>query len=1432
MKNKFLKTFCLGLLGLNVYCSDALEVGDSVADITFTDFKTGEVKTLDEFGGSVLVLDYFAYWCAPCELAAAKMLVDIEEYYEQNGGNPSGLPVEIISIDVEDEYNFATLAYAVEYKISHLMASESVGLYEQLGSGGIPFFAIVNADPNSTTAEYGEILYVATGFGEDIFKDEFRPVIDGVESAVLSQEPIIFRNPASNSIETGGFARLTAYYTAEQPVSIQWFKNGEPLDGGNNRTLIIEDFQYANEGAYHIEISNAFGEASSTSAILSVKESFTHWLNKNSISGDDVRSKDDDNDGAPNYLEYILGTDPALHSDSSNLEIAEASVSEGGNKVRLRYRISNRAFAYARQLFVSEDLVNWVRVENQDLEETIVGNDLNSKLFELAYSQNDGTANKFFSLGFSDQNQAEILRVGDSIIENIDELDLEIDEGVFVDIFNFSGFEDGQPVTVKVDTTSSSPGFFVNMWMESDRSDGRGISYYGEGFDSVQFVVDGDANYTLKVSNYTPFQLSSYKLTVEAGEIYKDVEVGVELFDEKTDHAFGENTYVRKYKIINPPYGKLLAVQATPKENLEGETPLVRASVEDPSLGRRYYGTTGGDFYFVPSNIQDSAITVHNIDGWTFADYDLKIDLSDRFPNIEMGDTLQVQNTSPLTYSNLGDEPDLKLGILLLQGLVPEIPVQIDVDGSIDDTRVLILNATNYSVVFKDIPAEVKSSETLTFTPKEGQYYFIAVGSTDLDNIGDFTVTVRSPSKQIGAGDIVPAVLDESDFELDTGIFEDLYAFSGLEDGQSVTIKLDTSSSSTDFHIDMRLESNRSEKVGSAYHGEGFASVQFVVDGEADYKLHVMNLIQNELGSYQLSIETGEVYKEIEVGEELLGESTDHAFGENSFVRKYKIVNPPYGQSLTVQVTPKENADGVMPLLRVSLEDPSVGGQYYGMTGTFSFVPSSSQESAFTIHNTDGWTIADYDLKVVFSDEVPDLGVGESIQVQNSSPLPYTNLGDESPLRLQLLRLQGLKSKTPVQINVDGGIDDTRVLILNATTYALVSRDLPGEINSSEILTFMPKAGQHYFLAVGSDDLENIADFTVTMKRASEVIKVGDSLPVVLDEFDFETSEGIFEDIYSFSGLEDGQPITIKVDTTSSLPGFYVNIWLESDRSEKIGYSYYGDGFDSLQFVVDGEANYYLHVSNYNAYSLGSYQLSVEAGEFYKEIEVGDELLGEKTDHAFGENTYVRKYKIINPPYGQVIAVQVTPKENAEGDLPEISTYFDKPSIGGTGGFGTTKILKFVPSTGQEAAIAITASGLEVANYDLKVVLFDGIPNLGTGETVHTQNSDPEIFSNLGNLRSEKFRLAFLLLQGLTPNIPVQINVDGSIEDARVLVLNASNYSLVAHDQPEEIESNVTVTFIPEEGKYYFVAVGSTDLDDIADFTITVNPQVVDAGVE
>ena len=740
MNNKSLKTLIVALLGANLYCAAALQVGDAVPDITFTDFSTGEVKTLDDFSGSILVLDYFAYWCGPCALASAEMIPDIEEYYALQGGNPSGAPVEIISIDTDAKlFEGPTLRYAYKYQLSHLMVSESIGIDEQLGRGAIPFFAIINADPNSTTAEYGEILYQTTGYYEGLFKDEFRPVIDAVETSVPSLEPVIRQNPYSEYIKAGEYVNLKVRASAAQPMSVQWFKNGDIIEGANSVNLEIEDFQYEDEGSYHVKVSNAYGSAESTAAILVRKESFTQWLTKYALLGEDVRSKDEDNDGLSNFLEYVLGFDPASPSTSLNLDIAEASVLEGGSEVRLRYRVNNRAFDFARQLFISDDLENWVQVANQDFNEITIDSDINTKLIELIYPQNDGVFKKFFSLGFSDKNVSEVIRVGDTISGVVDEFDLEISEGRYVDIYTFSGLEDGQPVTIKVDTTSLSS-LYVDVWLESDRSDEIGYAYYGEGFDSIQFVVDGDASYTLKVANYYEYGFGTYELSVETGEIYKEIQIGDELVDEKTDHAFGENTYVRKYKIINPPAGQLISIEATPKENSDGETPKLIIQPEDPNFGTSSFSTRASPLEFVP-NSQVAVFTVSNSDGMSVADFDLKIKLTDIYPDLRAGETVQTQNSDLVTWTIDGEK--FRFSIYLLQGLSPSIPVKIDVDGSVDDTRVLILNATTYAMVFKDIPGEVKSSETLTFIPEEGQYYFVAVGSTDLDNIADFTITVN-----------------------------------------------------------------------------------------------------------------------------------------------------------------------------------------------------------------------------------------------------------------------------------------------------------------------------------------------------------------------------------------------------------------------------------------------------------------------------------------------------------------------------------------------------------------------------------------------------------------------------------------------------------------------------------------------------------------
>lgn len=80
--------------------------------------------------------------------------------------------------------------------------------------------------------------------------------------------PAFVQNPLGTSVVSGETLTLSSLANGTDPVSYQWHANGMPIPGQAARTLVASDVSAAAAGAYFVVASNAYGQA--TSAIANV----------------------------------------------------------------------------------------------------------------------------------------------------------------------------------------------------------------------------------------------------------------------------------------------------------------------------------------------------------------------------------------------------------------------------------------------------------------------------------------------------------------------------------------------------------------------------------------------------------------------------------------------------------------------------------------------------------------------------------------------------------------------------------------------------------------------------------------------------------------------------------------------------------------------------------------------------------------------------------------------------------------------------------------------------------------------------------------------------------------------------------------------------------------------------------------------------------
>ena len=61
-------------------------VGGIARDFHIVNHNTGQPLNLHDYQGSVILLDFFAYWCGWCGVSAPDVETNIVQYYQARGG--------------------------------------------------------------------------------------------------------------------------------------------------------------------------------------------------------------------------------------------------------------------------------------------------------------------------------------------------------------------------------------------------------------------------------------------------------------------------------------------------------------------------------------------------------------------------------------------------------------------------------------------------------------------------------------------------------------------------------------------------------------------------------------------------------------------------------------------------------------------------------------------------------------------------------------------------------------------------------------------------------------------------------------------------------------------------------------------------------------------------------------------------------------------------------------------------------------------------------------------------------------------------------------------------------------------------------------------------------------------------------------------------
>ena len=269
--------------------------GEVVQNFTLTDRATGRPVSLTDFAGKIVFLEWFAWWCPFCQAAAPQVRAGIVDYYAARGGNPAGLPVLHVALNLQPGQETETQQFISAYGLGQTLNDFNRAVADRFQVGGQPIFAIVNGVAGSASHKQWELIFTQLGYGSTQAPiADFRRAIDGVRAAAVVVPPVVTppvvippvvippvvtppvvaapalaAGPRDLVVRPGQLAQFFAVNSGGTATH-EWRKDGVLLADATGPVLTLDAVTAAQAGRYTVTLINATGNVTSAAAILTV----------------------------------------------------------------------------------------------------------------------------------------------------------------------------------------------------------------------------------------------------------------------------------------------------------------------------------------------------------------------------------------------------------------------------------------------------------------------------------------------------------------------------------------------------------------------------------------------------------------------------------------------------------------------------------------------------------------------------------------------------------------------------------------------------------------------------------------------------------------------------------------------------------------------------------------------------------------------------------------------------------------------------------------------------------------------------------------------------------------------------------------------------------------------------------------------------------